>query len=120
MDASKNIIHQIRRSLLVEYVKALIFMGVIVSVVVWITDKREFLFMGLGLMVVGAFQVYLGRYIPLLNKHDSLRNKYGDVYVDEVDKAIGKFGVSKLISTRWFETYADEFCLRSTIGKPAG
>lgn len=116
MGNPKDITQQILRSILVSYFKVAAIVGAMVSIGVWGFGKWDYLYLGIGLLVFGAVQGYVGQYIPLRNKHDSLLNKYGDVYVDEVNKAIARYGIRKLTSTRWFETYADEFCERNKLG----
>ena len=116
MKNSKEIIQEVRRSYLTSFFKFVVVVGILVSIGAWAFTEWNYFFGGIGLLIVGALQLYVGQYIPLRNRHDSLLNRYGDVYVDEVNKAIARYGVAKLTSTRWFETYADEFCERNKIG----
>jgi len=64
----------------------------------------------LGLAIFASMVVYLRKYIPTMNRHDSLLNKYGAIYLAEADRAISKIGMSKMLSTSWFEVYAVELC----------
>ncbi|MCP5090472.1 MAG: hypothetical protein GY949_06090 [Gammaproteobacteria bacterium] len=116
MKNSREIIQEVRRSYLTSFFKFVVVIGILLTIGVWAFAKWDYSFVGVGLLIVGALQLYVGQYIPLRNRHDSLLNKYGDVYVDEVNRAIARYGVAKLTSTHWFETYADEFCERSKIG----
>jgi len=119
MKDSKEIIQEVRRSYLTSFLKFVVVIGILMSIGAWGFAKWDYFFWGIALLIVGALQLYVGQYIPLRNRHDSLLNKYGDVYVDEVNKAIARYGVAKLTSTRWFETYADEFCERNKIDEAA-
>jgi hypothetical protein len=58
--------------------------------------------------------VYPGKYVPITSKHESLLNKYGSVYLAEAERAMSKNGMNRMLSTCWFEIYADDFCERQS------
>jgi hypothetical protein len=92
------------------------YTGVAVVAAVWFvhyTDGDIFpdaVYPFLGLAVIAAMIVYVGKYIPTKNRHDSLLNKYGAIYLAEADRAISKIGMSKMLDSRWFEIYGIELC----------
>ncbi|NOX69473.1 MAG: hypothetical protein GXP15_09825 [Gammaproteobacteria bacterium] len=117
MEISNNIIQQIRWSLFAGFLKAMAILGVFAAIGVWTSGNWSLLFVFLALLIGIVVQIYLGTYIPLLNKHDSLLNKHGAIYLDEANKAIARFGIEKLISTQWFETYADDLCRNNPLSE---
>lgn len=116
MSSSDDIIQQIRRSYLASFLKVSGFVIAIVLVAGFVFGRWDYFLIGFFFLMIGAAQVFIGQYIPLRNKHDSLLNKYGDVYLEEVSKAIARYGVNTLTSTRWFATYAEEYCEQSKLG----
>jgi hypothetical protein len=61
-----------------------------------------------------VIMVYPGKYVPITSKHESLLNKYGSVYLAEAERAMSKNGMNRMLSTCWFEIYADDFCERQS------
>ncbi len=111
MNAS-DILTAVRRALWIATGKVAAFILVLILGLVWLSDKTHSVAVGVALAVVVVFQVTVGQYIPIKNRHESLLSEYGKTYVAEAEHAIKLFGMRKLISTRWFETYAAEFCRR--------
>ena len=117
MNSSKNpaeiIVRAIRRSLSMLFAN---YTGAAVVAAVWFVHYKDgdifpdAVYPFLGLAVIAAMIVYLGKYIPTMNRHDSLLNKYGAIYLAEADRAISKIGMSKMLNTRWFEIYGIELC----------
>ena len=117
MNSSTNsaeiIVRAIRRSLSILFAD---YTGAAVVAAVWFTHYidgdifPDAVYPLLSFAVVAAIIVYLGKYIPTKNRHDSLLNKYGAIYLAEADRAISKIGMSKMLSTRWFEIYGIELC----------
>ena len=112
MPTVSQVLHQVRRAMAVGFAKFTAYVGVLAVLMYWLTDMDVIFYMAPVILIVAALQVYAGRYIPISSKHDSLFNKYGDAYRQEVTKAVKQHGMDKLISTHWFEVYADEFCRR--------
>lgn len=117
MEDSEEITQQIRRSITTSYLKLAAAVVIIVLIAGVVFGKWDFLLVGIGVLAMGAFQGYVGQYIPLRDRHESLLNKYGEIYVEEVNKAIARYGIPKLTHTRWFDTYADEYCERNQSDK---
>ena len=119
MNSSTNsaeiIVRAIRRSLSILFVN---YTGAAVVAAVWFVHFNDgdifpdAVYPFLGLAIFASMVVYLGKYIPTMNRHDSLLNKYGAIYLAEADRAISKIGMSKMLSTRWFEIYGIELCER--------
>ncbi len=117
MNSSTNsaeiIVRAIRRSLSMLFAN---YTGAAVVAAVWFVLHRDgdvfpdAVYPFLGLAVFAAIIVYLGKYIPTMNRHDSLLNKYGAIYLAEADRSISKIGMSKMLNTRWFEIYGIELC----------
>lgn len=117
MNSSKNsteiIIRAIRRSLSALFAS---YTATAVVAAVWFVLYRDgdvfpdAVYPFLGLAVFAAIIVYLGKYIPTMNRHDSLLNKYGAIYLAEANRAISKIGMGKMLSTCWFEIYGIELC----------
>ena len=107
-----QILPLVRRRLALTTAGAFAF-GVAISFwLYWLEGSMVYFLVGPALLLVGGLQSYFGQYVPISNRHDSLVSKYGDIYVKEFDRAASKHGVGKLITTRWFETYAEDFCKR--------
>jgi len=117
MNSSENsaeiIVRAIRRSSSMLFVS---YIGVAIVVAVWFVhyqDRDIFpdaVYPFLVLAAIAAMIVYVGKYIPTKNRHDSLLNKYGAIYLAEADRAISKIGMGKMLSTCWFEIYGIELC----------
>lgn len=94
------------------FAKATVVFVVLSFLMYWLNGSTKFFYLSPIFLLIGGLQLYAGRYIPISNRHDSLVSKYGDVYVKEVTWAANEHGIRKLIKTRWFESYADDFCKR--------
>ena len=114
MISAEYVVKQIRRSLLIRfavYVAASAFFAAIV--VLYSADAdvlRDFFIVFFLAVVFAVIVVYPGKYVPITNRHESLLNKYGGVYLAEAENAIGKLGIDRMLNTSWFETYAAELC----------
>jgi len=112
-NSAKIIVRAIRRSLSMLFAS---YVGVAVIAAVWFVRFNggdifpDAVYPFLGLAVIAAMIVYVGKYIPTKNRHDSLLNKYGAIYLAEAESAISKIGMSKMLNTRWFEIYGAELC----------
>ena len=116
MISAGDITTQVRRALLVHlagYVGVAVILGIVVA------GNSEyggftsnFLTVFVLAVCFGMIVVYAGEYVPTMSKHETLLNKYGDVYLAEAERAIARYGVSQMLSTRWFKSYADDFCQR--------
>lgn len=111
---ANDILIAVRRTLWISTGKAISFLILMGLVLTWLSDNPKYALIGSVLVVVVIFQVIVGQYIPVRNRHESLLSRYGAVYVAEAQHAIKRFGIRELLRTRWFATYADEFCRRRT------
>lgn len=109
---ANDILIAVRRALWISTGKAITILLLMSMALVWLSDKPKYASMGTVFAVVLVFQAIVGQYIPIRNRHESLLSKYGDAYVAEAQHAMDLFGMRKLLRTRWFETYAAEFCRR--------
>jgi|GEM_PF-5351428 len=107
-----QILPMVRREMVWDLAKAAAFLGTLHILGYWLNGSTKLLYLGPVLLLVGGLHLYGSRYIPISNRHDSLMSQYGDVYVQEVIWAANEHGIRKLIRTRWFESFADEFCKR--------
>ena len=114
-NSAEIIVREIRRSLVMLFAS---YTGAAVVVAVWFVHFNDgdifpdAVYPFLGLAIFASMVVYLGKYIPTMNRHDSLLNKYGAIYLTEADRAISKIGMGKMLSTCWFEIYGIELCER--------
>ena len=77
-----------------------------------ITDHPIAMLAAAAVISFFAIQLYVGVFIPLQNRHESLLNKYSETYVSETFRVFERHGVGKVINTNWFDVYAAEFCER--------
>ncbi len=112
---ANDILIAVRREVWISFGKSLSILILMSLVLFWILDHRNYAVLGVVFAAVLLFQAIVGQYIPIRNRHESLLRQYGEVYVAEAQHAMDKFGMRKLIRTRWFETYAAEFCRRNQI-----
>lgn len=111
--SASQVLPLVRRRLFFEFAQGAAVIGML-SFLFYSLDGNvtTILYVAPFLLLVPGLQMYAGRYIPISNKHDSLLRKYGDVYIKEVSVAVTNLGIRELLRTRWFESYADEFCKR--------
>ena len=109
---SEQILKAVQRSLWIEAGKVLTFVLVLISGLVLLSGKTHYLLVGGGFVVVVVFQLIVGRYLPIRNRHESLLSQFGEAYLAEATVAVDKFGMRELLRGRWFETFAAEFCRR--------
>jgi len=110
ISSAAQVLPLVRRQMAIDLAIAAIFLCVVAVGPYWLTGSTKILYIAPFLILPVVLVTYAGRYIPLSNKHDSLFNKYGDIYVEQISSAVKKHGIRTLINTRWFETYADEDC----------
>ena len=110
--SASQVLPLVRRRLYFAFAQGAAAIGVLSLLFYWLNDTIEFFYLGPILLLIAGLQMYVGQYIPISNRHDSLLRKYGDVYTKEVSLAVTNRGIRELLRTRWFESYADEFCRR--------
>ena len=106
MISATDVVKQIRRSLLVRFLGYVVISAVLAAIVAHYSEYGDpfinfFTVFSLE-ACVAVIVVYPGNYVPLTNKHESLLNKYGSVYLAEADKAMSKHGMDRMLSTCWF------------------
>lgn len=109
---SEQILKAVQRSLLIQAGKVLTFVLVLISALVLLSGKTHYLLVGGGVVLLIVFQLIVGQYMPIRNRHESLFSQFGEVYLAEASVAVNKFGMREILRGRWFETYAAEFCRR--------
>ncbi len=93
MISATDVVKQIRRSLVQQFVSYLTAAAILAAFVAY-HDSRQgnfiiaFFSVFVCAVVFAIIVVYPGRYIPTRNKHESLLNKYGSIYLSEADKAV--------------------------------
>lgn len=120
ISSAAQVLPLVRREMAVDLAKAAIVFGVLAVGPYWLSGSTKSLYLAPFFLLVGALMMYTGRYIPISNRHDSLVRKYGDIYVEEIASAVEEHGVRTLLKTRWFETYADESCRRTSDSRKPG
>ncbi len=118
MISAIDVVKHIRRSLLIQFSGYVAMSALLAYVAARYTEYGSFLtnFFTVFVLAVcfAVVVVYPGKYIPITSKHESLLNKYGSVYLAEVESAMSKNGMNRMLSTCWFEIYADDFCERQS------
>ena len=109
---ASQVLPLVRRRMYFAFAQGAAVIGMLSFIFYWLNVSTQFLYWGPILILVAGFQQYVGRYIPISNRRDSLLRKYGDVYTKEVSWAVNNRGIQELLKTQWFESYADEFCRR--------
>lgn len=110
--SASQVLPLVRRRLYFAFAQSAAVIGALSFLSYWLNGTIKFFYLGPVFLLIAGLQLYVGRYIPISNKHDSLLRKYGDVYTKEVSLAVTNRGIRELLKTRWFESYADEFCRR--------
>ena len=113
VQSAANVLRLVRQQMLIDAARIALFLALLLLLHYGLSGSFKYLPLASVLFVLGVVHMYIGEYVPVSNRHDSLLNRYGDRYVKEVAAAVQKHGVRKLISTKWFETYADDLCERS-------
>ena len=118
MISAIDVVKQIRRSLLIRFLSYVAMSALLATAAARYMEYGSFsanFFMVFVLaMCFAVIVVYPGKYVPITNKHESLLNKYGDVYLAEAGRAMSKNGMDRMLRTCWFEIYADDFCERQS------
>lgn len=118
MISATDVVKQIRRSLLIQFLVYVAMSALLATVFARYTEYGTLLtnFFTVFVLAVcfSVVVIYPGRYVPITNKHESLLNKYGSVYLAEAERAMSKNGMNRMLSTCWFEIYADDFCERQS------
>ena len=112
--SAAQVLPAVRRRMMMDMMKVTVLLAVLAIAPYLLSGETKLFYLAPFSLVVIALLTYTGRYIPISNKHDSLVRKYGDIYVKEVAAAVDEHGFRTLLRTRWFETYADENCRRSS------
>ena len=113
MITDSDIVQLIRRHFLLELAKLAGIVVVLSVGIGWISGSWQTSFTPIGIAGFGVVYIALTKYPPVVKKHAELLEKYGDDYLSEAHKAISTKGIGRLINTRWFEVYAEDFCDRS-------
>ena len=120
MISAEYIVKQIRRSLLIRFAVYVTASALLAAVVVLYSADadifRDFFIVFFLAVIFAVVVVYPGKYVPTTNRHESLLNKYGGVYLAEAENAISKLGMDRMLNTSWFETYAAELCKKEMNG----
>ena len=123
MISATQVVNQIRRSLLTRFFRYVVMSAVLAALVVRHEDYGDshtnFLTAFVLAVIFAVIVVYAGKYVPVTSKHENLLNKYGHVYLAEAEKAMSKYGMDRMLSTCWFEIYADNFCERESAATGA-
>ncbi len=118
MISATDVVKQIRRSLLIRFLSYVAVSALLATFAARYMEYGSFLtnFFTVFVLAVcfAVIVVYPGKYVPITSKHESLLNKYGSVYLAEAERAMSKNGMERMISTCWFEIYADDFCERQS------
>ena len=123
MISADDIVKLVRRSLVQIFVSYLAASAILAAFVAYHYSRQgdfiiAFFSVFVCAVVFAIIVVYPGKYIPTRNKHESLLNKYGSIYLSEADKAVSKHGLYKMLRTSWFETYAGELCDKEPTADP--
>ena len=110
--SDSQILPLVKREMALVIVKIAAVFGALSFLAYWIDGSTMWFYLFPAFFLAGGL-IHVGKYISISNRHDSLVSKYGDVYGKEVILAANKIGISKLITTRWFESYAGIYCKRS-------
>lgn len=118
MISATDIVKQIRRSLLIRLLSYVAMSALLANFAARSAEYGSFStnFFTVFVLAVcfAVIVVYPGKYVPITSKHETLLNKYGTVYLAEAERAMSKNGMDRMLSTRWFEIYADDFCERQS------
>ncbi len=118
MISATDVAKQIRRSLLILFLVYVAMSALLATVAAYNTEYGTFLtnFFTVFVLAVcfAVVVVYPGKYVPITSKHESLLNRYGSIYLAEAERAMSKNGMNRMLSTCWFEIYADDFCERQS------
>ena len=116
MISATDVVKKIRRSLLVLFSNYIATSAFVAAALTYYSKYGNDFYNFFTVFVLAAcfsvIVVYPGKYIPTISKHENLLNKYGRVYLAEVEKAVGKHGMQRMLSTCWFGIYAGDFCDR--------
>ena len=114
ISSATQILPLVRRRMIVAWTKGAFIAGVLAASLYWLTGSARLFYVAPPLFIFAALLAFARQYIPISKKHDELVCEYGDIYVKEVAAAIDEHGIRTLLRTRWFETYADKGCKRSS------